>query len=290
MAAKIIDGQALAERVRARIATEVAAMVASGKGPPGLGVVLVGDDPASAIYVRHKTAACAAAGIHSVQLNLPATSSQVELVAAVESLNRDPSIHGILVQLPLPGGLDADAVTGAIDPAKDADGLHPYNVGRLGLGAPSVLPCTPSGIMECLRDAGVEIGGAEAVVVGRSNIVGKPMAQLLLMANATVTICHSRTADLGEVTRRADILVVAIGRAEMITGDMVKPGATVIDVGMNRLPPTAAGERGRLVGDVHRESVEPVAGFLTPVPRGVGPLTIAMLLDNTLRNARRLQP
>ena len=237
----MIDGTALAKRVRARVAAEVTEMTARGEAPPGLGVVLVGDDPASAIYVRNKTAACAEAGFHSVQRNLPATATQAEILAEVEAFNVDPAIHGILVQLPLPAGVDSEAVTRAIDPAKDADGLHPDNVARLALGNPRVLPCTPAGIMEMLHDEGVEIAGREAVVVGRSNIVGRPMARLLLLENATVTVCHSKTADLGAVTRRADILVAAVGRAGIITGDMVKPGATVIDVGMNRLPPTEPG-------------------------------------------------
>ena len=261
-------------------------MTARGSAPPGLAVVLVGDDPASAIYVRNKTAACASAGFHSVQRDLPATASQTEIVAEVEALNRDPAIHGILVQLPLPAGVDSDAVTRAIDPVKDADGLHPDNVARLAMGHPGVLPCTPAGIMEMLHDAGVAIAGSEAVVVGRSNIVGRPMARLLLLEDATVTVCHSKTSDLGAVTRRADILVAAVGRAGTITGDIVKPGATVIDVGMNRLPAEVPGGKSRLVGDVDRDSVAPVAGRLSPVPGGVGPMTIAMLLRNTLQAAQ----
>ncbi|HEV3232623.1 MAG TPA: bifunctional methylenetetrahydrofolate dehydrogenase/methenyltetrahydrofolate cyclohydrolase FolD [Candidatus Dormibacteraeota bacterium] len=289
MSARIIDGAALGLRIRERVAAGVAEMLDAGRRPPGLGVVLVGDDPASAVYVRNKTAACEQARMHSVQVNLPADAGQARVLAAVGELNRDRRIDGILVQLPLPAGLDADAVIAAIDPGKDVDGLHPENAGRLALGRPLVVPCTPAGVMEALRDEEVELRGAEAVVVGRSNIVGRPMAQLLLLADATVTVCHSRTRDLGEVTRRADVLIAAVGHAGLITGAMVKPGATVIDVGMNRLPPAEPGAKGRLVGDVDRESVEPVAGRLTPVPRGVGPLTIAMLLSNTLEAARRHQ-
>jgi methylenetetrahydrofolate dehydrogenase (NADP+) / methenyltetrahydrofolate cyclohydrolase len=282
LTAKLIDGTGLGLRVRQAVAAEVAARTARGQPPPGLGVVLVGEDPASTTYVRLKTAACAEAGFYSIQRNLPATSSQEEILAEVEALNLDSAIHGILVQLPLPAGIDAEAVTRFIDPAKDADGLHPDNVAALAMGQPKVLPCTPAGVMEMLHDEGVAIAGQEAVVVGRSNIVGRPMARLLMQEDATVTVCHSRTADLGASTRRADILVVAVGRAELITGDMVQPGATVIDVGLNRLPPAEPGARGKLVGDVDRASVEPVAGLLTPVPGGVGPMTIAMLLRNTL--------
>ena len=283
--ARLLDGTALAKRVRAQVREEVEAMTARGQAPPGLGVVLVGDDPASAIYVRNKTAACAEAGFYSLQRNLAATTTEAEILAEVAALNADPAIHGILVQLPLPGGVDDEAVIRAISPAKDADGLHPDNVARLAMGHPRVLPCTPAGIMEMLHDAGVEIAGREAVVVGRSNIVGRPMARLLLLENATVTVCHSRTADLGAVTRRADILVAAVGRAQTITGDMVKPGATVIDVGMNRIAATDGG-KPKLVGDVDRATVEPVAGLLSPVPGGVGPMTIAMLLRNTLAAAQ----
>jgi len=284
--ARMIDGSALASRVRAEIRNAVAAMVARGQAPPGLGVVLVGDEPASAIYVRNKTAACAEAGFHSVQRNLPATATQAQILAEVGALNADPAIHGILVQLPLPTGVDSETVTGAVHPAKDADGLHPDNVARLAMGNPRVVPCTPAGIMEMLHDEGVEISGREAVVVGRSNIVGRPLARLLLLENATVTVCHSRTADLGAVTCRADILVAAVGRANTITGEMVKPGAAVIDVGMNRLPARAPGGKQVLVGDVDRAGVEAVAGLLSPVPGGVGPMTIAMLLRNTLRAAQ----
>jgi methylenetetrahydrofolate dehydrogenase (NADP+)/methenyltetrahydrofolate cyclohydrolase len=284
--ARLIDGTGLAARIRKGVAEEVALMKARGQAPPGLGVVLVGDDPASAIYVRRKTAACAEAGFHSVQRDLPATAGQGEILAVVEALNRDPEIHGVLVQLPLPDGVDSDLVTRAIDPAKDADGLHPDNVARLAIGKPRVVPGTPAAIIEMLHDESVPIAGREAVVVGRSNIVGRPLARLLLLEDATVTICHSKTLDLGSVTRRADILVAAVGRPGVITGDMVKPGATVIDVGMNRLPPVEGRGKARLVGDVDRAGVEAVAGLLSPVPGGVGPMTIAMLLRNTLKAAQ----
>ena len=289
MSATIIDGKSLARRIRDRVAAEVEAMVAAGADPPGLGVLLVGDDPASAIYVRNKTAASGEAGFFSQQVNLPSDAGKAAILEVVESYNRDPRIHGILVQLPLPDDVDELAVIRAIDAGKDVDGMHPENVALLAVGEPRVLPCTPAGIMEILRDHGVPVEGQEAVVVGRSNIVGRPVSRLLELANATVTMAHSRTRDLGAVTRRADILVVAVGRVGLITGDMVKPGATVIDVGMNRLPPVEPGGKGRLVGDIDRASVEPVAGKLTPVPGGVGPLTIAMLLRNTLQAARASQ-
>jgi methylenetetrahydrofolate dehydrogenase (NADP+)/methenyltetrahydrofolate cyclohydrolase len=286
VSATIIDGAALARRIRAEIADEVGAMTAAGSPPPGLGVVLVGDDAASAVYVRNKGAAAAEVGIHSEQMNLPATATQSQVLDTVERYNRDPLIHAILVQLPLPRGLDTAAVVRAIDPAKDADGIHPDNVAALATGAPRVLPCTPAGIMEILRDQGVEVAGAEVVIVGRSNIVGRPLASLMLLADATVTVCHTKTKELAAVTSRADILVAAAGRPGLITGAMVKPGATVIDVGMNRTPSPEPGGRDRLVGDIDRASVEVVAGRLTPVPGGVGPMTIAMLLRNTLRAAR----
>jgi methylenetetrahydrofolate dehydrogenase (NADP+)/methenyltetrahydrofolate cyclohydrolase len=284
--ARLIDGTGLAARIRQDIAEEVASMKARGQQPPGLGVVLVGDDPASAIYIRRKTEACAEAGFHSVQRDLPASATQAEILAEVETLNDDPRIHALLVQLPLPEGVDSDIVVRAIDPAKDADGLHPDNVARLAIGRPRILPCTPAGILEMLHDEGVPIAGREAVVVGRSNIVGRPLARMLLLEDATVTVCHSKTSDLGAVSRRADILVAAVGRPGLITGDMVKPGAAVIDVGMNRLPPAEPGGKRRLVGDVDRASVEAVAGLLSPVPGGVGPMTIAMLLRNTLKAAQ----
>ncbi|MDP9326014.1 MAG: bifunctional methylenetetrahydrofolate dehydrogenase/methenyltetrahydrofolate cyclohydrolase FolD [Candidatus Dormibacteraeota bacterium] len=286
MSAIIVDGRGLARRIRDGIAAEVEEMVAAGSGPPGLGVVLVGDDPASAIYVRNKTKACDEAGFYSEQVNLPDDAGEARVLQAVAAFNQDPRIHGILVQLPLPPDVDELVVIGAIDGRKDADGIHPENVALLAVGRPRVLPCTPAGIMEILRDQGVQVEGAEAVVVGRSNIVGRPTLRLLELANATVTMAHSRTRDLGAVTRRADILVLAAGRPGLVTGDMVKPGATVVDVGMNRLPPKESGGKGRIVGDVDVESVSQVAGRLTPVPGGVGPMTIAMLLKNTLEAAR----
>ncbi|GAC1335511.1 MAG: bifunctional methylenetetrahydrofolate dehydrogenase/methenyltetrahydrofolate cyclohydrolase FolD [Candidatus Dormibacteria bacterium] len=287
MTAALIDGTAVAAAVRAEVARGAAELVASTGMPPGLGVLLVGDDPASAIYVRMKTAACEKAGFHSQQVNLPSTATQEEVLAAVSRFNADPRIHGILVQLPLPAHVDEDSVVRSILADKDADGLHPENVARLAMGLPRVVPCTPAGVMELLRHEGVELRGREVVVVGRSNLVGRPVARLLLLADATVTTAHSRTADLGAVTRRADVLVLAAGRPGLVTGDMVKPGATVIDVGTNRLPPVSPGGKDRLVGDADRESVSDVAGRLSPVPGGVGPMTIAMLLSNTLDAARR---
>ncbi|HEV1998063.1 MAG TPA: bifunctional 5,10-methylenetetrahydrofolate dehydrogenase/5,10-methenyltetrahydrofolate cyclohydrolase [Candidatus Dormibacteraeota bacterium] len=287
MSAKLIDGTAVAATIREEIAIEVAAMVAAGSTPPGLGVLLVGDDPASAIYVRMKTTACQQAGFYSEQLILPADATQDDVVAAVRGFNEDPRIHGILVQLPLPGHVDEDLVVRTIDPAKDADGLHPDNVARLAMGLPRVLPCTPAGVMELLRHEQTELRGIEAVVVGRSNLVGRPVARLLQLADATVTVAHSRTADLGAVTRRAGVLVVAAGHPGLVTGAMVRPGATVIDVGVNALPAQQEGGKRQVVGDCDRESVAAVAGKLSPVPGGVGPMTIAMLLSNTLQAARR---
>lgn len=287
MTATLIDGTAVAAGIRERVADEVKRLLDAGGRPPGLGVLLVGDDPASAIYVRMKTAACRQAGFYSEQVNLDAEATQEQVLAAVRGLNQDPRIHGILVQLPLPGDLDEDAVVRAIDPARDADGLHPDNVARLAMGVPRVLPCTPAGVMELLRHEHTALRGAEAVVVGRSNLVGRPVARLLTLADATVTVAHSRTADLPAVTRRAEVLVVAAGHPGLVTGDMVGPGATVIDVGINALPPLRDGGRRRVVGDCDRESVGAVAGKLSPVPGGVGPMTIAMLLQNTLQAARR---
>ena len=289
MTAQLIDGTAVAAAMREEIARGAAELVANAGQRPGLGVLLVGDDPASAIYVRMKTAACEKAGFHSEQVNLPASATQDDVLEAVRRFNTDARIHGILVQLPLPSHIDEDVVVRAVDPGKDADGLHPDNVARLAMGLPRVLPCTPAGVMELLRHEGVELRGREAVVVGRSNLVGRPVARLLLLADATVTTAHSRTADLGAITRRADVLVLAAGRAGLVTGDMVKPGATVIDVGTNRLPPVTPGGKDRLVGDADRASVAEVAGRLSPVPGGVGPMTIAMLLRNTLDAARRAQ-
>ncbi|HEY8739083.1 MAG TPA: bifunctional 5,10-methylenetetrahydrofolate dehydrogenase/5,10-methenyltetrahydrofolate cyclohydrolase [Candidatus Dormibacteraeota bacterium] len=286
MTARLIDGAAMAAAIRAEIAAEVATLVAAGDRRPGLGVVLVGDDPASAVYVGAKHAAAEKIGFHSAQVSLPASSTQDEVLDAVRRLNADPAIDGFLVQFPLPQQVDPDVVVRAMDPAKDVDCQHPENIARLAMGAPRVLPCTPAGIMEMLRRESVETRGREAVVVGRSNIVGRPMASLLLLADATVTVAHSRTRDLGEVTRRADILVVAIGRPGMVTAEMVKPGATVIDVGINRTLSAVPGGKDRLTGDVD-PGVAEVAGLLTPVPRGVGPMTVAMLLRNTLEAARR---
>lgn len=278
MPARIIDGKAVAARIRAEVKEKAAALSARGT-TPGLAVILVGDDPASRIYVNGKKRACAELGLYSEEHALPASTSQAELVSLVERLNRDPKIHGILVQLPLPPGLDERAVLEAIDPRKDVDGLHPVNMGRLLAGLPGFVPCTPAGIMELIREAGTEVRGAECVVVGRSELVGKPVALLLLAAHGTVTICHSRTRDLGAVCRRADILVVAAGRPGLVTAGMIKPGATVIDVGTSRLPD------GRLAGDVDFAAASAVAGAITPVPGGVGPMTIAMLMRNTVQAA-----
>ncbi|MDZ7630734.1 MAG: bifunctional 5,10-methylenetetrahydrofolate dehydrogenase/5,10-methenyltetrahydrofolate cyclohydrolase [Gemmatimonadaceae bacterium] len=258
---------------------------------PGLAVVLVGEDPASAVYVRNKGRACEEAGMHSVTIRLPAATSQGELLAVVDRLNADPSIHGMLVQMPLPTQCNADEVIRRIDPAKDVDGFHPINAGKLLIGEKDgFAPCTPAGVMELLRRYGVPTAGADVVIVGRSNIVGKPMASLLMQpgADATVTICHSRTRDLSSHTRRADILIAAIGRPKFVTADMVKPGATVIDVGINRVDEPRAKNGYILAGDVDFAAVSQVAGRITPVPGGVGPLTIAMLLKSTLVAASRV--
>ncbi len=279
--AAIIDGKAFAERLRARISAAAAAMPVR----PGLAVVLVGEDPASQVYVRNKHAATVAAGMASFEHRLPANTAPDSLLALIARLNADPAVHGILVQLPLPAHLDATAVINAIDPAKDVDGFHVVNAGRLATGQPAMVPCTPLGCLMLLRDRLGSLAGAEAVVVGRSTIVGKPMAQLLIGESCTVTVAHSRTRDLADVTRRADILVAAVGRAEMIGAAHVRPGATVIDVGINRV---ARDGRSRLVGDVDFAAVEPLAGAITPVPGGVGPMTIACLLANTLTAAARI--
>jgi len=278
MAATVIDGKAFAARVRAQVAGHVAGLKAQGI-TPGLAVVLVGEDPASEVYVRNKGQQTVEVGMASFEHKLAADISEATLLALIARLNADPAVHGILVQLPLPGHLNADLVINAIDPAKDVDGFHISNVGLLGTGQNSMVPCTPLGCLMMLRDHHGSLSGLNAVVVGRSNIVGKPMAQLLLGDSCTVTIAHSRTRDLAEVCRRADILVAAVGRAEMITGDMVRPGATVIDVGINRVERDG---KMRLVGDVHYASASAVAGAITPVPGGVGPMTIACLLANTL--------
>ena len=280
MTARIIDGAALSQRIRTEVADRVAALAARGHRP-GLAVVLVGEDPASQVYVRNKVAACEKAGLHSVKEQYPADMSEAELLARIDTLNRDPAIHGILVQLPLPKHIDAHKVIEAIAAEKDVDGFHISNAGLLMTGQPLFRPCTPYGVMKMLESEGTVLRGAEAVVVGASNIVGKPMAMLLLAAGATVTLCNSKTRDLGAQTRRADVLVVATGRAGMVTGDMIKPGAVVIDVGINR------GTDGKLCGDVDFASAKEVAGAISPVPGGVGPMTIAMLLVNTVEAAER---
>lgn len=283
--ARIIDGKALAAKLRARVAAQVAAL--DGTVRPGLAVVLVGDDPASAVYVRNKNRETEAAGMASFEHRLPDDTPEAELLALVDSLNRDPAVHGILVQLPLPDAIDSAKVLRAIDPAKDVDGFHPENVGALWTGAPALAPCTPRGCMTMLAEVHPDgLVGKRAVVVGRSNIVGKPMAALLLAQHCTVTLAHSRTQDLPGVCRGADILVAAVGRARMIEGDWVQPGATVIDVGINRIPAAEEG-RTRLVGDVDFASASEVAGAITPVPGGVGPMTIACLLANTVTAACR---
>ena len=279
--AKIIDGKAVSARLRQEMAAQVAEMKAAGI-TPGLAVVLVGEDPASQVYVRNKIRACEELGIRSTDYRLPGDTSQEALLELVAELNSREEIHGILVQLPLPRQIREEAVIAAISPEKDVDAFHARNVGKIVQGSHDFLPCTPAGVLELIRSTGLPMEGKECVVIGRSNIVGKPMAMLMLHENATVTICHSRTRNLPEVTRRADILIVAIGKAKFVTGEMVKPGATVIDVGMNR------DENGKLCGDVDFASVEPVAGYLTPVPGGVGPMTITMLMRNTITAARLL--
>ncbi len=284
MTARILDGNALSAEVRAQLAERAAALAATGV-TPCLAVILVGEDPASAVYVRNKVAACEKAGVRSLKDSYPADVAPEVVLARIAELNADPSVHGILVQLPLPKQFDADAVLEAIDPAKDVDGFHADNVGALMQGKPRFIPCTPYGVMKMLESAGVSLKGAEAVIVGRSNIVGKPMAMLLLQAGCTVTICHSQTRDLAFHTRRADVLIAAVGRPRMIGGDMVKPGATVIDVGINRLQ--SGPDAGKLCGDVDFASAKDVAGVISPVPGGVGPMTITMLLANTLESAER---
>ncbi|HEX2718261.1 MAG TPA: bifunctional methylenetetrahydrofolate dehydrogenase/methenyltetrahydrofolate cyclohydrolase FolD [Gemmatimonadaceae bacterium] len=286
---RIIDGQAIARSIRDDLAVEVAALAKRGV-VPGLTVVLVGDDPASAVYVASKERACVEAGMKGETIRLPASTPQAELLAIVHRLNADRSVHGILVQMPLPKQIDADAVVRAIDPRKDVDGFHPVNVGKLLIGErDGFAPCTPAGVQELLRRSGVQTDGKECVIVGRSNIVGKPMMSLLVqnapVGNATVTMCHSRTRDLVAHTRRADILIAATGRPHLVTASMVKPGVVVIDVGINRVDDAASPKGYRIVGDVDFESVRPVASLITPVPKGVGPMTIAMLLRNTVRAA-----
>ncbi|CAI4030655.1 bifunctional methylenetetrahydrofolate dehydrogenase/methenyltetrahydrofolate cyclohydrolase [Nitrospira tepida] len=281
MAAQIIDGKALAQQIRERIAKDVVDLVAQKGVRPGLAAILVGDDPASHIYVRNKQKACDAAGIYVDENKLPASTTQAELLRLIEKVNADPKIHGILVQLPLPKHIDSKVILDSVSPLKDADGFHPYNFGRLVEGNPIFEACTPKGVIKMIESTGVTIEGKRAVVLGRSNIVGKPAALMLLHRHATVTICHSKTKDLPAVCREAEILVVAIGKAKFVTADMVREGAMVIDVGTNR---TA---EGKVVGDVDYEPVSRKAGWISPVPGGVGPMTIAMLLDNTLESAKR---
>jgi len=282
MSARIIDGKARAERATEEIKARIAARVAAGKPPPGLAVVLVGENPASQVYVRNKRRTTEAIGMKSYSYDLPETVTQRELLELICHLNGDPFVHGILVQLPLPKQIDVNAVTESIDPAKDVDGLHPYNMGRLVLKRPGLRPCTPQGCMILIRDTGVDLVGKHAVIIGQSNIVGRPMALELLMARCTVTICHSATVDLPAIVGTADILVVAMGKLGFVQGAWIKPGAIVIDVGTNR---TA---EGKLRGDIDFDSVKQRAGWITPVPGGVGPMTIAMLLANTLRAAEAM--
>jgi len=279
MGAQILDGKAIAAEVRAQVKAQVDARLASGQRAPGLAVVLVGESPASQVYVRNKRKACAEVGFHSELHELPATVSQAELLALVDRLNTDAAIDGILVQLPLPTQIDEEAVIERILPTKDVDGFHPYNVGRLSLRMPVLRPCTPKGVMTLLAHTGQSLEGLDAVVIGQSNIVGRPMALELLAARCTITVCHSRTKGLADKARSADVLVVAIGRARYVPGDWIKPGARVIDVGMNR------DEHGKLCGDVDFATASERAGWITPVPGGVGPMTIASLLENTLQAA-----
>ncbi len=280
MTAQLIDGNALSKQLRAEVSQRSAALLAKGI-TPGLAVVLVGDNPASQVYVRNKVKACQDNGLHSVLEQYPASLSEAELLARVEALNNDPAIHGILVQLPLPAHIDAQKVIESISPAKDVDGFHVASAGALMVGQPGFWPCTPYGCMKMLESIGYELKGKHAVVIGRSNIVGKPMALMLLQKSATVTICHSATKDLKAMTLQADVIVAAVGKRNVLTADMVKPGAVVIDVGMNR------NDEGKLCGDVDFDGVKEVAGYITPVPGGVGPMTITMLLVNTLEAAER---
>jgi 5,10-methylene-tetrahydrofolate dehydrogenase/methenyl tetrahydrofolate cyclohydrolase len=285
--AEILDGKAIAEQVRSDVAAQVAERIEAGKSRPGLATVLVGDDPASHSYVTAKQKACQEAGIESFGFHLPATASQVEVEGLVKELNADPRVNGILVQLPLPKGLDEESVLNSISLQKDVDGFHPINIGRLAQKGrdPLFVPCTPAGVIYMLEQCLPTLEGVNAVVLGRSNIVGMPVSLLLVRANATVTICHSRTRDLPAVVRSADVLVAAVGRAEMVKGDWVKPGAVVIDVGVNRVDDATKKRGYRLVGDVAFDEVKEVASAITPVPGGVGPMTIAMLLRNTLTSA-----
>jgi methylenetetrahydrofolate dehydrogenase (NADP+)/methenyltetrahydrofolate cyclohydrolase len=287
MSARILDGTAIARAIRAEVASEVARLAAGGV-KPGLAAVLVGEDPASAVYVRSKGKACEEAGMHSVTIRMPAATTEAELLDTVDRLNADPTIHGILVQLPLPKHIDSEKVLRRIDPGKDVDGFHPMNVGKLVVGDKTAFrPATPYGVQQMLIRSGIETKGAHAVIVGRSNIVGRPMANLLIQqgpgGDATVTVCHSRTRDLPTVTRSADILIAAIGKPEFVTAEMVRPGAVVIDVGINRVDDPSKAKGYRLVGDVAYDQVSQIASAITPVPGGVGPMTIAMLLRNTLQ-------
>jgi methylenetetrahydrofolate dehydrogenase (NADP+)/methenyltetrahydrofolate cyclohydrolase len=283
MTARIIDGKAIAAALRAKVAREAARLTPQIGHPPGLAAVLVGEDPASAVYVRSKAKATAEAGMTSFEHKLAATTTEAELLALIARLNADPAVDGILVQLPLPPHIDSGVVLAAVDPAKDVDGFHPMNAGRLASGLPALAPCTPAGCVVLARSVHASLAGLEAVVVGRSNIVGKPLAQLLLRESATVTIAHSKTRDLASVCRRADLLCVAIGKPELVRRDWIKPGATVIDVGINRV--AGEGAKDRIVGDVAFAEAAEVAGAITPVPGGVGPMTIACLLANTLSAA-----
>ena len=280
MAAQILDGKTLAAAMRADLKQRVAALVQRGVRP-GLAVILAGDDPASRVYVRNKTLAAEQAGVVSSLIEFPASVTEAQLMARISALNADPSVHSILVQLPLPKHIDGARILEAIAPAKDVDGFHEANLGALLAGRPGVVPCTPAGVMRLIEHARVPLAGRRAVVIGRSNIVGKPLALLLLQKDATVTICHSKSGNLSDLTKHADILVGAVGRAKLVTSDMVKPGACVIDVGINRLPD------GKLAGDVDFASVKEVAGWITPVPGGVGPMTVAMLLENCVNAASR---
>lgn len=282
VSARIIDGKVLAQQVRERLAKESAELLAKTGIKPGLATILVGDDPASHLYVKNKQKASEAAGIHIDDHKLPATTTQADLLALIEKTNADAKIHGILVQLPLPKHIDSKAILDAVSPHKDADGFHPYNFGRLVEGHPVFEACTPKGVIKMIESTGVSIEGKRAVVVGRSNIVGKPLALMLLQRHATVTICHSKTRDLPAVCREAELLLVAIGKPKFVTADMVRDGAVVIDVGTNRLPD------GKLVGDVDYGPVSEKASWISPVPGGVGPMTIAMLLDNTVESAKKI--
>lgn len=287
MTAQIIDGKAFAAQIREKVAAHVAHLKDQHGMTPGLAVVLVGEDPASQVYVRSKGKQTTETGMNSYEHKLDADTPEADLLALVETLNTDPAVHGILVQLPLPGHIDAAKVLDAINPDKDVDGFHISNVGRLATGQKAMVPCTPLGSLMMLRGHHGSLSGLDAVVVGRSNIVGKPMAQLLLSENCTVTIAHSRTKDIPATCREADILVAAVGKPKMVQGDWIKPGATVIDVGINRLPPETPDQKGKLVGDVDFDSAHEVAGAITPVPGGVGPMTIAVLLANTVTAACR---